>query len=241
MQGTAWRCRGAVRGLRRAGEDFITQSFIDSDHIPGGRRSAQHPHQLPGSAPRACGAPQQSELGAGLGAPRQHSPSHNSPGEGSGGSLQLPVGLQSPQTGLFLFCPAGRLLPPPWQIRRVLQRGLRRRSWGSLPSQPTYPPQGSPTSRCGGSSCPAAPVFAGLAAVSARTPGRSSCASAWLCGRENKSSAGFPPRGFLPRTRQFRFPVEHRMLVPVHSVGSGKLHRRPNCVKEQTQPLSGCH
>lgn len=35
-EGTARRCRGAVRGLHRAGADFITHSIMDSDHISGG-------------------------------------------------------------------------------------------------------------------------------------------------------------------------------------------------------------
>lgn len=38
-----------MRGLHRAGEDFITQSITNSDHISGGQRSAQHPHQPTGT------------------------------------------------------------------------------------------------------------------------------------------------------------------------------------------------
>lgn len=150
MQGTEWRCRGAVRGLRRAGEDFITQSFIDSDHIPGGQRSAQHPHQLPGTDPRACGAPQQPEHRSRAGTPRAGLPITQQPWRWQRGLPAPPCGAGITQTGLFFFRLAGRLLPPPWQITLVLQRGLRDPSWGSLPSQPTYPPQSSPTSRYGG-------------------------------------------------------------------------------------------
>lgn len=92
MQGTVWRCRGAVRGLRRAGEDFITQSFIDSDHIPGGRRSAQHPHQLPGSAPRACGAPPAVRAGSRAGSPRAALPIPQQPQRRQRGLPAAPCG-----------------------------------------------------------------------------------------------------------------------------------------------------
>lgn len=57
-----------MRGLHRAGGDFITQSVTDSDHISGGRgRHAQPPATDPGG----CRAPPSRQCaGIGLGPPR---------------------------------------------------------------------------------------------------------------------------------------------------------------------------
>lgn len=79
---------GAVRGLHRAGGDFITQSITDSDRISGGQRSAQQPHQPPGTDPGGCGAlPAIRAQKQGWDPPQEHSPSHIRPGDDSGGSL----------------------------------------------------------------------------------------------------------------------------------------------------------
>lgn len=93
-EGTASRGRGAVRGLHRAGADFITLSITDSAHISGGRGRSAQPAALP-RGPR--GRPGCRGTGAGL-VPPGWAPCTHRPWDGHGG---LPVGQQSPQTGPF--------------------------------------------------------------------------------------------------------------------------------------------
>lgn len=152
-EGTARRCRGAVRRLHRARADFISLSITDSDHISGGRgRSTQPPALTRGTQ----GLPSCQGTGAGL-APPGRAP-HHTPARWTRG---LPVGQESPQTGLLspLLCreaaanlPANHsgiskgsretllFLPSP----STLPRAAPHLTAGAAPALQSLPWQGSP-------------------------------------------------------------------------------------------------
>lgn len=108
-EGTARRCRGAVRGLHRAGADFITHSITDSDHISGGRgRSAQAPALIRG----LWGLPGCQGMGAGL-APPGRAPCTHQPGWTRGAPCGSGI---TPNWPCFPPGFAEKLLRTSWQI-----------------------------------------------------------------------------------------------------------------------------